>query len=415
MHDKQKTEPVQTQSKKNDGNRTQLLIALAVLLASAAAFVFAMLPTNNESPAPQTKKVSATEGADSTQKESAELSAGTLFSDGFEPTISNEVAAPEDAPDGMVWIPGGEFSMGSDSESESICSLPGVTRDAVPIHRVYVDPFWMDATEVTNAQFAKFVEATGYVTVAETKPTLEEFPGAPPENLIAGSTVFAPTPVAVPLNNHLQWWAYIQNADWRHPLGPSSNLDGRENFPVVHVAYEDAAAYAKWAGKRLPTEAEWEFAARGGKAGELYAWGNELQPAGEFKANIYQGKFPVEGGDSGVDGFKGIAPVKQFEPNAYGLYDVAGNVWEWTSDWYRPDYYSTLAASGTVARNPQGPDSPYDPSEPTEKKRVHRGGSFLCTDLYCTRYMVGTRGKGEVRTASNHVGFRCVQSIPATD
>ena len=315
----------------------------------------------------------------------------------------------------MVWIPGGEFSMGSDSDSESICGLPGVTRDAVPIHRVYVDPFWMDATEVTNAQFAKFVEATGYVTVAETKPTLEEFPGAPPENLIAGSTVFAPTAVAVPLNNHLQWWAYLPNADWRHPLGTSSNLDGREDYPVVHIAYEDAAAYARWAGKRLPTEAEWEFAARGGKAGELYAWGNELQPGGEFKANIYQGKFPVEGGDSGVDGFKGIAPVKQFEPNAYGLYDVAGNVWEWTSDWYRPDYYSTLAAAGSIARNPQGPDSPYDPSEPTEKKRVHRGGSFLCTDLYCTRYMVGTRGKGEVRTASNHVGFRCVKEAPSAN
>lgn len=328
----------------------------------------------------------------------------------FASTVPNEIAAPAQVPNGMVWIPGGEFSMGSDTECESICSLPGVTKDAVPIHRVYVDPFWMDATEVTNRQFADFVEATGYVTVAEMKPTQEEFPGAPPENLIAGSTVFTPTSIAVPLNDYFQWWNYVPGADWRHPLGSDSDLKGREEYPVVQIAYEDAAAYAKWAEKRLPTEAEWEFAARGGKAGLLYAWGDELQPGGIFQANIYQGQFPVEGGDTGADGFKGIAPVRQYAPNAYGLYDVAGNVWEWTSDWYRHDYYATLAAEGRIARNPQGPDSPFDPAEPTEKKRVHRGGSFLCTDLYCTRYMVGTRGKGEVRTASNHVGFRCVRS-----
>ncbi|MCB1510786.1 MAG: formylglycine-generating enzyme family protein [Hyphomicrobiaceae bacterium] len=310
----------------------------------------------------------------------------------------------------MVWVPGGEFSMGSNTDSESLCSLPGVTRDAAPIHRVYVDAFWIDSTEVTNKQFAEFVKATGYVTVAETKPTSEEFPTAPPENLIAGSTVFAPTQDRVPLNNHFQWWSYVAGADWRHPTGPESSIEGREDYPVVQVAYEDAEAYARWAGKRLPTEAEWEFAARGGVAGQLYAWGNELQPDGRFAANIYQGKFPVEHGDTAEDGFAGIAPVAQYSPNPYGLYDVGGNVWEWTSDWYRADYFQTLAATG-IARNPQGPETPFDPAEPTEKKRVHRGGSFLCTDQYCTRYMVGTRGKGDYRTASNHVGFRCVRSV----
>ena len=307
-----------------------------------------------------------------------------------------------------MWIPGGEFSMGSTVESEAMCGLPGVTRDAQPIHRVYVDGFWMDKTDVTNEQFEKFVKATGYITIAERTPTKEEFPTAPPENLVAGSTVFTPTPGPVPLDNHFQWWRYEHGANWRHPDGPGSDLQGKEKYPVVHIAYDDAVAYAKWAGKRLPTEAEWEFAARGGQSGKLYAWGNELKPGGKWMANIYQGQFPVK--DTGEDGFGGIAPVSQFPPNAYGLYDMAGNVWQWVSDWYRPDYFAQLAARGGVARNPQGPDSPYDPMEPTEKKRVHRGGSFLCTDQYCTRYMVGTRGKGEVRTASNHVGFRCVRA-----
>jgi formylglycine-generating enzyme required for sulfatase activity len=329
----------------------------------------------------------------------------------FGPTIPNKTPASASKPEGMVWIPGGEFSMGSDSASESLCGLPGVTRDALPIHRVYVDGFWMDATEVTNEQFEQFAKSTGYVTVAEQKPTKEEFPTAPPENLVAGSTVFTPTPKSVPLDDFFQWWSYVPGANWRHPTGPDSDLKGREKFPVVQIAYEDAVAYAKWAEKRLPTEAEWEFAARGGVAGKLYAWGDELKPGGKFQANIYQGTFPVESGDTGEDGFRGIAPVAQYPPNGYGLYDVAGNVWEWCSDWYRADTYAQLKLAGGVARNPQGPDSPYDPTEPAEKKRVHRGGSFLCTDLYCTRYMVGTRGKGEVRTASNHVGFRCVKSV----
>jgi formylglycine-generating enzyme len=334
---------------------------------------------------------------------------------GFGPTIPNKLKPSDDIPKGMVWIPGGEFSMGSESASESLCGLPGTTLDAMPSHRVYVDAFWMDETEVTNAQFKEFVDATGYVTVAEIKPTLEEFPGAPLENLVTGSTVFKPTKSPVALDQYLQWWSYVPGANWKHPAGENSNLDGRENYPVVHVAYEDAEAYAKWANKRLPTEAEWEFASRGGKAGELYAWGNELKPNNQYQANIYQGAFPVEGGDSGADGWVGIAPVKQYAPNGYGLYDIGGNVWEWVSDWYRADYYAQLRAKGVVARNPKGPDVPYDPQEPDQKKRVHRGGSFLCSDLYCTRYLVGTRGKGESRTASNHCGFRCVRGVLKTD
>ena len=341
----------------------------------------------------------------------AKSSAGSSDTYGFQPTRLNPGKPSAQAPEGMVWIPGGEFSMGSDHRSESLCGLPGITNDAVPIHRVYVDPFWMDATEVTNAQYKAFVEATGYVTVAEIKPTAEEFPNAPPENLVAGSTVFRPTNGPVELDNYLQWWSYLHSADWRHPTGPESSIEGKDDHPVVQIAYEDAEAYAKWAGKRLPTEAEWEFAARGGRAGELYAWGNQIQIDGKYQANIYQGRFPVAKGDSGLDGFVGIAPTKQYAPNPFGLYDIGGNVWEWVSDWYRPDYYARLNSTGKVTRNPQGPDESFDPVEPDQKKRVHRGGSFLCSDLYCTRYMVGTRGKGEVRTASNHCGFRCVKDV----
>lgn len=329
----------------------------------------------------------------------------------FKPTITNKNTPPSKIPKGMVWIPGGEFSMGSNVADESLCSIKGVTKDAAPIHRVYVDGYFMDETEVTNEEYAKFVKATGYKTVAEHKPTKEEFPTAAEEDLITGSVVFTPTASAVNLNDFLQWWAYIGGTDWKHPEGPQTNLTRREKYPVVQIAYEDAVAYANWAGKRLPTEAEWEFAARGGKTGNLYSWGNTLKPNGKFQANIYQGHFPIKDGDTGEDGFKGIAPTAQFAANSYGLYDMAGNVWEWVNDWYSPTYYEELSKTGKVTKNPQGPEAYNDPTDPTEKKRVHRGGSFLCTDQYCTRYMVGTRGKGEIRSAANHVGFRCVKSI----
>lgn len=371
--------------------------AAGIAVAGVALFLAgkpATLPPGPPGPAPET---------------GPSVAGAAAAASAFAPTIPNQAAPPGPAPEGMVWIPGGEFSMGSDAASESLCSLAGVTRDALPVHRVFVDGFWMDRTEVTNNQFAAFVAATGYVTIAEQKPTREEFPTAPPENLIAGSTVFAPTPQAVKLDNYFQWWSYVAGADWRHPTGPDSTIEGRGDHPVVQIAYPDAEAYAKWAGKRLPTEAEWEFAARGGVAGQLYAWGNEKKPGGKYQANIYQGEFPIVGGDTGEDGFRGIAPVAQFAPNGYGLHDVAGNVWEWCSDWYRVDTYARLKLAGGVARNPQGPSTPYDPAEPNEKKRVHRGGSFLCTEQYCTRYMIGTRGKGDARTASNHLGFRCLK------
>jgi formylglycine-generating enzyme len=306
-------------------------------------------------------------------------------------------------------IPGGEFSMGSEDPTlKEICGGHEHMRDARPVHRVYVDPFWMDKTEVTNAQFKKFVEATGYKTVAEIAPTAEEFPTAPKENLVAGATVFTPTPNAVSLNNNYQWWRYQHGADWRHPEGPDSNIVGREQYPVVQIAYPDAEAYCAWAHKRLPTEAEWEFAARGGLSGAAYVWGDDFKPQGRWMVNTYQGKFPVK--DTGNDGYVGLAPVAKYPANGYGLYDMAGNVWEWCSDWYRADYYSQLA-SGEVIRNPQGPKTPWDPAEPEVLKRVQRGGSFLCTDQYCTRYMVGTRGKGDEKTAANHLGFRCVESF----
>jgi sulfatase modifying factor 1 len=329
----------------------------------------------------------------------------------FSPTIPNTTPAPAPAPStrGMVWISGGEFAMGAADPTPGDQVGMQATTDSRPIHRVYVDGFWMDKTDVTNEEFARFVKATGYVTIAERKPRAEDFPGAPPENLVAGAVVFSPPDHAVPLNDHYQWWSYVKGANWRHPEGPASSLNGREKYPVVDVAYADALAYAKWAGKRLPTEAEWEFAARGGLAGKRYPWGDEFQPGGKWMANTHQGHFPDK--DTGADGYVGIAPVAEFPPNGYGLYDMAGNVWQWTSDWYRPDYYQQLAATGGVARNPQGPAASYDPAEPNDKKKVHRGGSFLCTDQYCSRYVVGTRGKGEVSTGTNHLGFRCVKTV----
>lgn len=328
---------------------------------------------------------------------------------GFAPTIPNTMAIHGPAPEGMVWIPGGEFSMGAQDPPHRRDAI-GMQQaaDARPVHRVAVDGFWMDATEVTNEQFARFVAATGYVTVAERTPRAEDFPGAPPDSLVPGSVVFTPPARAVSLTDPYQWWAEVAGASWRHPLGPKSSIAGKERLPVVHVAYEDALAYANWAGKRLPTEAEWEFAARGGLSGQLLPWGNELGHAGHAGANTHQGHFPDH--DAGADGFTGIAPVAQFAPNGYGLYDVAGNVWEWVSDRYRPDYYAELAATSSPARNPRGPATSFDPDEPGVEKRVHRGGSFLCTDQYCSRYMVGTRGKGDVATGTNHLGFRLVKA-----
>jgi len=353
---------------------------------------------------PQPDAGSATKKTTSSPPESS--NSDDESSDIFEPTIVNASPPPSPAPPGMVWIPGGEFSMGCLDPRESICGGPDAMPDARPIHRVYVDGFWMDETEVTNAQFRKFVDATNYVTVAEVPPKPEDVPGVPPEKLVAGSIIFTPTPGPVPLTDHLQWWRYEPGASWQHPEGPGSDLEGKENLPVIHLAYSDVEAYCNWAGTRLPTEAQWEFASRGGKTGELYTWGNDLNPNNKWMGNIFQGTFPVT--DEHLDGYVGISPVKQFPPNSYGLYDMAGNVWEWCSDLYRPDYYQMLVDKGGVAKNPSGPLTSFDPAEPNTKKRVHRGGSFLCTDQYCTRYMLGSRGKGELLSGSNHTGFRCI-------
>ncbi|MEA5259062.1 formylglycine-generating enzyme family protein [Arcicella aquatica] len=291
----------------------------------------------------------------------------------------------------MVEIPGGTFTMGTDEYP-----------DAQPKHTVTVKGFLMDEHEVTNAEFARFVKATGYKTVAERPLDPADYPGVPIDKLVAGSAVFTPPTENVGLDNHLQWWDYVAGANWQHPKGPTSNIKGHENEPVVQVCYEDALAYAKWAGKRLPTEAEWEFAARGGKTATKYYWGNVLKPNNKWFANIFQGNFPS--GNTLEDGFNDVAPVKSFPKNPYGLYDMDGNVWEWCSDLYRPNYYKN-----SPKVNPKGPSSSYDPEEPNVVKHVQRGGSFLCSDQYCIRYIAGSRGKGETSSASNNLGFRCVK------
>ena len=312
----------------------------------------------------------------------------------IEPTEVRDEKPAEPAPKGMVWIPHGKFSMGSAYEPFG---------DARPIHTVELDGFWMDATPVTNRQFAAFVEATGYVTIAEQKPKAEDFPGVPEEGLVPGSLVFTPTDGPVPLGNYAAWWRYVPGASWRHPEGPESSLAGRDDHPVVQIAWFDAEEYAKWAGKRLPTEAEWEYAARGGLTQKPYVWGDEFMPGGKFLCNSWQGRFPYQ--NTKADGWQRTSPVKSFPANQFGLYDMAGNVWQWCSDWYRPDYYAD-----SPAKDPQGPVDSFDPNEPGIAKRVQRGGSFLCSDQYCSRYMPGGRGKGALDTGSSHVGFRCVRS-----
>lgn len=331
-----------------------------------------------------------------------------VFAAAFEPTVALTGGAPGEAPEGMVWVPGGEFSMGLPDPR----GLPRGGRepmgDARPIHRVAVDGFWMDITSVTNAAFAAFVEATGYVTVAEQPLDPREFPGVPEENLKPGSAVFTHPRRLANTRDFTQWWRWVPGASWRAPEGPGSDLEGRMDYPVVHMAWADAEAYAKWAGKRLPTEAEWEFAARGGLTGKPYPWGEDLVPGGEWQANTWQGAFPRV--DAGEDGYAGLAPVGRFAPNGYGLHDMAGNVWEWCADWYHHRHYTERARAGGVVVNPRGPDESFDPAEPGVAKRSTRGGSFLCTDQYCTRYMVGTRGKSEPNSPANHIGFRLVRS-----
>ncbi|CAM3731615.1 formylglycine-generating enzyme family protein [Aquirufa aurantiipilula] len=311
---------------------------------------------------------------------------------------------------GMKKIPAGVFDMGAHDEK-------GRT-DEYPVHRVAVKSFWMDETEVTNAQFAAFVLATGYVTTAEKAISWEELKKQvpegtprPPDSLLAPSSlVFVPTTGPVNLADYSQWWQFVRGADWRHPEGPHSSIVGKENHPVVQVSWDDAQAYARWAGKRLPTEAEWEWAARGGLKNAEFPWGAEPIESGLFKANTWQGKFPYK--DEAKDGYlHTTAPVKQFAANGFGLFDIAGNVWEWCSDNYRHDYYATLKKKGSLVQNPKGPLNSYDPDEPGIPKKVMRGGSFLCNDSYCASYRSSARMKSSPDSGLMHTGFRCVKDF----
>lgn len=309
-------------------------------------------------------------------------------------------------PDGMVWIPGGEFMMGSEDAD--------ARQDEKPCHKVKVDGFWIDETPVTNRQFQAFVDATGYITTAEKAPTMEEImsqvpPGTPPppkESLVPASLVFKPTEGAVPLGNNFIWWDWKPGANWKHPTGPDSTIEGKEDHPVVQISWYDANAYAEWAGKRLPTEAEWEFAAYGGQKEAKYVWGNEEFSEENPQANIWQGAFPYKSDKQ--NGQMGTTPVKTFKPNGYKLYDMSGNVWQWCSDYYHASYYQDLAKN-PLTINPKGPETSYDPREPFAKKRVHRGGSFLCHKSYCKGYRISARMKTCPDTSLNHVGFRCAK------
>lgn len=363
-------------------------------------------------------------------------------------TATSEQAAelpkgPVAAPEGMVWIPGGTYWRGNEEDPGNLSVfLEGINDEATrrrvaenhfleerPVHQVSVDGFFMDETEVTNKQFAEFVEATGFVTMAEEGLKQEDFPNASPEDLKPGANVY--TKPAEALNpRHTQdawrWWAYTKGANWRHPQGPDSNIEDIMDHPVVCVNYNDAAAYAKWAGKRLPTEAEWERAARGGKEKRMFIWGKNVKKDGEWVANCFQGDFP--NASVAEDGFHLSAPVKSYEPNGYGLYDMAGNIWEICSDYYNPRYYEEFILD--PVKNPQGPTKPLTEIEQTQvlrtgtcpppvpgihpltHLRVARGGSFLCHFSYCLRFRPAARHYHEPLTPTHHTGFRCVQDAP---
>lgn len=319
--------------------------------------------------------------------------------------VNVSCASLPNCPKGMVSIAGGEFTMGSNHVD--------ARQDEKPPHRVKVDSFWMDETPVTNRQFREFVQATGYVTTAEKAPIVEEImaqipPGTPPpapEHLVAASLVFKPTKGSIPLKNHRAWWEWTAGANWKHPLGSESTIEGKEDHPVVQVSWDDARAYAAWAGKRLPTEAEWEYAAYGGRKEIQYVWGNEEFSEENPQINIWHGEFPYK--STKPKGYFGTTNVKTFKPNPYGLYDMAGNVWQWCSDLYNVSYYQEESKKG-VSINPQGATKSFDPKEPFATKRVHRGGSFLCHRSYCKGYRITARMKTCPDTSLNHLGFRCV-------
>lgn len=379
-----------------EGPMKQLVISVCVLLGSVAALVlasyFSVRPT-------------------AVAKVAADATSGSVAN-----TASDVAPVPLQYPEkddarlqGMLWIPGGIYTMGAAD------SFP----DEFPPHSVQLDGFWMDETEVTNRQFAAFVQATGYVTLAEQPPKLRSVqPGTGVSDADILPELNKPGSICSmqlssrgdidPAKGAYSWWQYIPGASWRHPEGPESSIDDRMDHPVVHVSWPDAVAYCRWAGKELPTEAQWEYAARGGRAGEMYPWGQDRNPEGRWLHNIWQGQFPIE--DTGEDGFRRTAPVGSFPANAFGLRDISGNVWEWCADYYQPDYYEAcvVQGAGRPLRNPRGPESSFDPQEPGIVKRVQRGGSFMCSDQYCIGYRTTARMKGEEDSGAFHTGFRCV-------
>ncbi len=336
----------------------------------------------------------------------------------FVAVLAVGVTAWADSPPGMVWVPAGQFTMGTD-DAKSM-------HNERPAHPVKLDGFWIDEHDVTNSQFAKFVAATGYVTTAEKPVDWEEMkkqvpPGTPKpadEMLLPGSLVFTPPDHPVDLTNMGNWWTWTHGASWKHPQGPNSNIDGKENYPVVQMSWDDAVAYAKWAGKRLPTEAEWEYAARGGaKTNTRYYWGDEFKVNGKFMCNTFTGDFPYR--NTAEDGFAAVAPVKSFPPNGYGLYDMAGNVWQWTSDIYRADAHAMsvdelLKSGASCCVNPTGPAASFNPTREVADavERVTKGGSYLCNPNYCESYRPTARRGTPPDTGTEHIGFRCVKSEP---
>jgi formylglycine-generating enzyme required for sulfatase activity len=300
----------------------------------------------------------------------------------------------------MIYVPGGTFRMGSDRHYP----------EEAPAHRVTVDGFWMDRHPVTNRRFREFVRATGHVTFAEIAPDPKDYPGALPDLLFAGSLVFKKPDHQVDLRNWAEWWTFLKGADWRHPYGPRSSITGLDDVPVVHVAFADALAYARWAGKALPSEAEWEFAARGGLDGAEFAWGDEFAPGGKHRANTWQGEFPRQ--NLAVDGYQRTSPVTAFPPNGYGLYDMIGNVWEWTTDWYSTKHVADAPKACCIPENPRGgaESGSYDPCHPQIKipRKVLKGGSHLCAPNYCRRYRPAARHAQPIDTSTSHVGFRCI-------